>query len=73
MRKKCLDMARELSSRGAKRGILIDMAQTWFHLAEEQEASVELQGSMPPAPTEQPQPVVQQQQQVQPKRPAKKE
>jgi hypothetical protein len=62
----CLDVARTLSLR-TKRAILIDMAQTWLQMAEEQEAAI------PPSPVDQPQPIMQQQQQVQPKDDDKKE
>ena len=58
--RECLHMAR--TSQGSDRILLLDMAQTWLRLAEEQEASI------PPGAVEQPQPVVQQQQQVQPKK-----
>jgi hypothetical protein len=53
----CLEIAR--ASVGEKRILLLDMAQTWFRLAEEEEVSI------PPSPAEHPQPIVQQQQ-VQP-------
>ena len=59
----CLEIARALSS-GEKRIILIDMAQTWLRLAEEEEASI------PPSVVEQSQPVVQQQ--IQPNKDGKK-
>jgi hypothetical protein len=48
------------------------MAQVWHRLADEQDQGPEL-GSMPPFTAEQTQPVVQQQQQVQPKDGDKKE
>ena len=54
----CLEIAR--TSFGEKRIILIDLAQSWFRLAEEQEAS------MPPT-VEGSHAVVQQQQKIQPK------
>jgi hypothetical protein len=50
------------TSEGPERILLLDMAQTWLRLAEEQEASI------PPGVVEQSQPVVQQQQQAQPKK-----
>ena len=50
------------TSQGSDRILLLDMAQTWLRLAEEQEASI------PPGAVEQSQPVVQQQQQAQPKK-----
>ena len=58
--RECLHMAR--TSQGSDRILLLDMAQTWLRLAEEQEASI------PPGAVEQSQPVVQQQQQAQPKK-----
>lgn len=61
----CLDLARTLSLETA-RASLIDMAQRWLRLAEEQERHDA--GLPPPAPAaERPQPVVQQQQQTQPR------
>ena len=62
----CLDLARALSF-GAKRQVLTDMAQTWLELAEEQEAAI------PPIPSGSDQPIMQQQQQAQPKNDDKKE
>jgi hypothetical protein len=62
--RECLHMAR--TCQGSDRILLLDMAQTWLRLAEEQEASI------PPRAVEQSQPVVQQQQQVQPKKDATK-
>ena len=58
----CLDLAREISLE-RDRAVVLDMAQSWLRLAEEQEAAV----IQPPPVAEQPQPAVQQQQQVQPK------
>jgi hypothetical protein len=58
----CLTMARTTSNEQT-RIALIDQAQTWLRLAEEQEAS-----QPPPATPDRPQPVAQQQQQVQPKK-----
>jgi hypothetical protein len=52
---------------GEKRTTLIDLAQTWLRMAQEQEASVAR------GPSEQTQPVMQQQQQVQPRRDKTKE
>jgi hypothetical protein len=52
----CLDIARSLTP-GQKRALLTDMAQTWLQLAEGLEAA-KLVGD---------QPVMQQQQQIQPK------
>ena len=63
--RECLHMAR--TSQGSDRILLLDMAQTWLRLAEEQEASI------PPGAVEQSQPVVQQQQQAQPKKDPTKE
>jgi hypothetical protein len=62
----CLDLARTLTF-GTHRQILIDMAQTWLELAEEQEAAI------PPIPSGSDQPVMQQQQQAQPKNDDKEE
>jgi hypothetical protein len=62
--RQCLEIARTLSP-GMKRAILTDMAQTWLQLAEEQEAA------LPPSAVED-RPVMQQQQQVQPKHDDKK-
>jgi hypothetical protein len=59
----CLDLARTLTF-GTERQVLIDMAQTWLELAEEQEAAM---------PSGSYQPVMQQQQQAQPKNDDKKE
>jgi hypothetical protein len=58
----CLEIARTLSP-GEKRTILTDMAQTWLRLAEEEEATSAVETS---------QPVVQQQQQIQPIKDEKK-
>jgi hypothetical protein len=52
----CLDIAR--ASVGEKRIILLDIAQTWLRLAEEEDASI------PSSAAEQSQPIVQQQQQI---------
>jgi len=59
----CLDLARTLTF-GTERQILIDMAQTWLELAEEQEAEM---------PSGSDQAVMQQQQQAQPKNDDKEE
>jgi len=64
----CLDLAREISLE-RDRAVVLDMAQSWLRLAEEQEAAV----IQPPPVAEQPQPAAQQQQQVQPKDDKKKE
>ena len=61
--RECLAMARTISF-GSKREILTDMAQTWLQLAQEQDAAILGARS---------QPVMQQQQQVQPKPEDKKE
>ena len=61
----CLDIARTLPF-SAKRIILTDMAQTWLELAEEEEAAIS------PIAVED-RPVMQQQQQVQPRDDDKKE
>ena len=65
----CLDAAR-LISLETSRAALIEMAQSWLRLAEEQEAQEK--NPSPPA-VEQPQAAAQQQQQVQPKNDDKKE
>jgi hypothetical protein len=59
-------MARSVSTEEA-RAALLEMAQTWLRLAEEQEVAI------PPGAIEPAQPAVQQQQQVQPKDDDKKE
>jgi hypothetical protein len=56
----CRVMARSVSTEET-RAALLEMAQVWLRLAEEREAAI------PPRATEQSQPSVQQQQQVQPK------
>jgi hypothetical protein len=56
----CRTMARSVSTEEA-RTALLEMAQTWLRLAEEQEVAI------PPGGVEAAQPVAQQQQQVQPK------
>ena len=56
----CRTMARSVSTEEA-RSALLEMAQTWLRLAEEQEMAI------PPAAVEPAQPAVQQQQQIQPK------
>jgi hypothetical protein len=58
----CFDLARAISLE-TERAILVDIAQTYLHLAKEQEAQEEI---IPPV-TGQPQPVAQQQEQIQPK------
>lgn len=58
--RECLYLSRILSVE--TRSILIDMAQGWLRLAEEQDAT-----TMPPPVAGQPKPVAQQQQQIQPK------
>ena len=65
----CLDLARKISLE-RERAIILDMAQSWLRLAEQQEAQEE--NPSPPA-VEQPQAAAQQQQQVQPKDEDKKE
>jgi hypothetical protein len=64
-------LARTVSTEEA-RASLTAMAQVWHRLADEQDRGSEL-GSMSPLPTEQTQPVAQQQQQVQPNDDDKKE
>jgi Holliday junction resolvase-like predicted endonuclease len=69
----CLAMARTVSTEEA-RADLMTMAQVWHRLANEQDQRSDLaETPAPPPATEQIQPVVQQQQQVQPKDDAKKE
>jgi hypothetical protein len=58
----CFDLAHAISLE-TERAILIDMAQTYLRLAKEQEAQEEI---IPPV-TEQPQPLAQQQEKIQPK------
>ena len=58
----CFDLARAISLK-TERAILIDIAQTYLRLAK-QEAQEEI---IPPPVTKQPQPVAQQQEQIQPK------
>ena len=66
----CLDLARQISLE-RDRAVLLDMAQSWQRLAEQQETQEEI---TPPPIVEQPQPATQQQQQqVQPKDDDKKE
>ena len=60
--RECLEIARA-SPLGEKRTILLDMAQTWLRLAEEEESTSAVETS---------QPVVQQQQQIQPIKDEKK-
>ena len=69
--RECLVLARTVSTEEA-RASLRAMAQAWHRLADEQGQGSEL-GSMPPLTAERTQPVVQQQQQVQPKGDDKKE
>jgi hypothetical protein len=65
-----LEIARTFPD-GERRTVLLQMAQVWLRLAQEQEGTEPLdlgEGvSVPPAATEGGRPVVQQQQQVQPK------
>ena len=58
----CFDLARAISLK-TERAILIDIAQTYLRLAK-QEAQEEI---IPPPVTKRPQPVAQQQEQIQPK------
>jgi hypothetical protein len=70
----CLELARSISLETARQ-TLIDMAQSWLRLAQEQEASEPL-GEAEPRPQQQqqqPQQQQQQQQQDQPKDDDKKE
>jgi hypothetical protein len=65
----CLDLARKISLE-SDRAIILDIAQSWLRLAEQQETQEEIP---PPPAVEQPQPAAQQQQRVQPKDGDKKE
>ena len=60
----CLDLARKISLE-RERAIILDMAQSWLRLAEQQEAQEE--NPSPPAVEQPPQAAAQQQQKVQPK------
>jgi hypothetical protein len=63
----CLASAR-LASTGQARVALLEMARTWFRLAEEQDnESSNVAGPVPPPAAGESQPAAQQQQQVQPK------
>jgi hypothetical protein len=64
-----LDLARNISLE-RDRAVLLDTAQSWLRLAEQQETQEE---TTPPQIVEQPKPVVQQQQQTHPKDDEKKE
>jgi hypothetical protein len=60
-------MARSVSTEEA-RAALLEMAQVWLRLAEQQEAAIPRgEAAIPPAGVEAAQPAVQQQQQIQPK------
>jgi hypothetical protein len=65
----CFDLARAISLE-TERAILMEIAQTYLQLAEEQGAQDEI---IQPPVTDQPQAAVQQQQQTQPKDQDKKE
>jgi hypothetical protein len=65
----CLDLARKISLE-RDRAVVLDIAQSWLRLAEQQETQEEIP---PPPAVEQPQPAAQQQQRVQPKDGDKKE
>jgi hypothetical protein len=65
----CFDLARAISLQ-TERAILMNMAQTYLRLAEEQDAQDEI---IQPPVTDQPQAAAQQQQQIQPKDEDKKE
>jgi hypothetical protein len=62
----CLELARSISLETARQA-LIDMAQSWLRLAQEQEASAPLGEAEPRPQQQQPQHQQQQQQQDQPK------
>ena len=63
----CLIAARWASTEEG-RAALVEMASTWFRLADEQSEDIaSLEGALPPAVPEQAQPPAQQQQQIQPK------
>lgn len=57
----CLELARRISLETARQA-LIDMAQSWLRLAQEQEASAPLGEAEPPPQQQQPQQQQQQQQ-----------
>jgi hypothetical protein len=59
----CRDLARKISLE-RDRAVILDIAQSWQRLAEQQEAQ---EGNPSPPAVEQPQAAAQQQQQVQPK------
>jgi hypothetical protein len=59
----CLDLARKISLE-RDRAVILDMAQSWLRLAEQQGTQ---EAIAPPPAVEQPQAAAQQQQQVQPK------
>ena len=65
----CLELARKISLE-RERAIVLEIAQSWLRLAEQQETQEEIP---PPPAVGQPQPAAQQQQQVQPKDGDKKE
>jgi hypothetical protein len=68
----CLATMRTVSTEEA-RNILLERAQFWFRLAQEQDKeSAPIGGSVPPTPPAASQPAAQQQQQVQPKNDDKK-
>ncbi len=69
----CLTMARTVSTEEA-RAALLERAEVWLRLANEQDDdSADIEGPLPPRPVEAARPVVQQQQQAQPKTDDKKE
>jgi hypothetical protein len=59
----CFDLARKISLK-RDRAVVLDIAQSWLRLAEQQETQEEI---TPPPIVDQPQAAVQQQQQTQPK------
>ena len=69
----CLAMARVVSTEQTRANLMV-MAQVWQRLADEQDEGTDLaEKPAPPSAIEQTQPVVQQQQQVQPKDEDKKD
>jgi hypothetical protein len=63
----CLVAARSASTEEA-RNTLLEMARNWFRLAQEQDhENANVKESAPPLAAAEPQPVAQQQQQIQPK------
>jgi hypothetical protein len=64
--RECLEAARSAQNEDG-RNALLQMAQVWLRLAAEQAEDLGQGAATPPGTAEEPRPVVQQQQQVQPK------